>query len=507
MNRFLKLCHKNPVAVWITILFILFIVLDYFVVLFHQPAGMHFFRQTDSLSFVLHYLQNGLDFFSPGSMNQGYSEGHAAAEFPILYYISALLSKLFGFQPFYLRLLNLVIFSVGFTYLFRLLFSYLNKLYYALILSGLVLSSTVLLYYANNFIPDTPALGFCLIAMYFSWKYMTEENRNRFLWPMLIFFTLACLLKVTFCVYPFAFLATLFIKHLSKKQPLLKFVQVESRLLAAYLAFIAVVALWYGYAIWYNNQYQSTLFNTKPWPIWNMSASEIATVWEYMSHYWDATYYYQTAKHLLWALTIAGLIPMLKSNKMWIFASLSVLSALTYIAFFFFSFRDHDYYFIVLIPAIALISASGVRNLIIIFPRAMKTVFPGILLATIAILSLNYGNKKLHERYTHAMDMFSEPAIRVYESADYINSLIEKPEAKVMVLGDRTPNGSLYFLNRQGWTIPDTSADDFINIQKITALGAEYLIVADSTLLQSKSLEPYKHHLLGSKSAVTVFRL
>ncbi len=506
MKKIVAYLNKKPLLIWAVLLLLLYILLDYFLVILYQPAGMHFYRQTDSLSFVLYYLHNGLDFFDAGVLNLGQNEGKALAEFPILYYFSALFSKLFGFHPAYLRIMHLIIITIGFTFLFKMLIEVFDQIVYALITTFLVMSSTALLYYANNFLPDSPALGLCFIGMFHAWKYYTTENKKHIV-PMMLLFTFSCLLKVTFCVYPAAFLATLFIQHLISKQSLKSFFSVHKRFLIFFALFVFIVAAWYFYAIYYNQIYHSGMFNTKPWPIWNMSANEIAVVWDLMSNYWDVNYYYPTAKHLLWILSVVGLIPLFKRNQIWVFSILSAMAALTYVAFFFFSFRDHDYYFLVLIPAIAWMAASGIQNLRLLLPRVMKSPFPALILTLIVVLSVIYAQKKIHQRYNSPIDKWSAAAYRVHESEDFIRSKNITQNDKIVVVGDFTPNGSLYFLNQHGWQIADTTDQGSKQIKYAIQSGACCLIIAEDSLNNCSAVKPFIHSPIGGNNKISLYKL
>jgi len=73
----------------ITIIAIFFF-LEFEKVFFLGPRGIHFMRQTDSLSFVSQYFNEGFNFFNPKLFNLKNIEGRAACEFPIIYYLTAI---------------------------------------------------------------------------------------------------------------------------------------------------------------------------------------------------------------------------------------------------------------------------------------------------------------------------------------------------------------------------------------------------------------------------------
>ena len=132
-NRFFQYFEKHPVILFCLLLGSLYFILYFHHILFLRPQGIHFIRQTDGLSFVSNYYKNGFHFFEPQVFNLQSTDGKAASEFPILYYLTALSYLLFGEHEFMLRLLTLSIVSFGFFFLFKLLILLLKDIFYAIV--------------------------------------------------------------------------------------------------------------------------------------------------------------------------------------------------------------------------------------------------------------------------------------------------------------------------------------------------------------------------------------
>ena len=99
--------ENNSGKVFLFLLFLIFFLLGFQVYLFLQPIGLHYVRQTDSLAFVDFYQNNGFNFFEPGGWFLGDSDGKTAGEFPVLYYLTAILDDFYrSIVLVYLQFIN-----------------------------------------------------------------------------------------------------------------------------------------------------------------------------------------------------------------------------------------------------------------------------------------------------------------------------------------------------------------------------------------------------------------
>ena len=100
MERLSLLAEKYSNQIFVCFLIALYVILDFQTILFLQPQGIHFIRQTDCLSFVANYVNNGMHFFTPQVFNLHSADGKAACEFPVLYYLTALCYHAFNQHEF-----------------------------------------------------------------------------------------------------------------------------------------------------------------------------------------------------------------------------------------------------------------------------------------------------------------------------------------------------------------------------------------------------------------------
>lgn len=424
-----------------------------------DPYGLHFTRQTDSLAFVHGYLQNGMHFWKPSVLSQWSTDGRAACEFPILYYLTALLSKLFGHPALLLRLITLIIFSFGILSFFRLVRAFLDNTLAAFILVFLLLSSTVVQYYSVLFLPDASALGLTGMAWLCSYRWMLNP-KGKNLWLAFALFTLAGLLKVTFFLHPTALTLGILSTWIWKKSSLqLNRSDVIKWLLCFVFAALLIVA-WNLYAIGYNAASGDNYFLTKARPIWQMTEKEIQVVWSFMSDYWSNTYFYPSTLHVLLVMFFLFVWKIGRTEWKWKFVSLAlILGELIYLLLFYAQFKDHDYYFLLLWSALPIVGMVATKSLLDWIKRKELRVAVATFFLLIMGLSLHYSQKKLKERFEVTTDHFSQPLNPIQvDKTEWQNRI--PTDAKILVLGDYTPNGSLVLLNRKGWTTGDITIDE-----------------------------------------------
>ena len=479
---------------------------NYFEILFYRPQSIHFIRQTDSLSFVVNYFQNGMDFFSPQTFNLTTVDGKAACEFPILYYITAILYFVFGEHEFFLRLINISIVFTGFYYVTKLSYIFLQDWTYSFLITFLVMSSGVILYYTNNFLPDSASLGFSLIGLYHFVNY-TKVNKRKSLIYSFSFLTLAGLLKATYMIFPIAvvgiFVIEIFGLKLSEKKIFNNF---KLFVILSISSFVIVFA-WYYYAISYNKINGDTYFLTHTAPIWELSKTRIYTILDLISNYWKNDYYYPTTFHTFFVLLVLSLVFIKKANKLLlVFTFIILLGSLSYFILFFEKFENHDYYGLLFIPVFLLIilnSFSIIQKL-----NNNKWVKAVLILGLLVlnILSFNYAIYRSTKRYT---EFFKDNSI--YEKFNGIKSKLDAlnidNNKTFVVLSDFTRNGSLYYMNKKGWTIKDTSSVSISELELAFKNNPDYLIITEDYFLQNSHIKNRDMIFVQKYKDISIYKL
>jgi 4-amino-4-deoxy-L-arabinose transferase-like glycosyltransferase len=489
---------------FLILLIALYLILDFQTILLLPPQGLHFIRQTDSLSFVANYFKNGLHFFQPQVFNLQSIDGKAACEFPILYYITAILYSIFGEHEFILRLLTFLITSMGFLYLFKLLYLLLNDLVYALGFSFLFISSTVLLHYSINFLPDASAFGFIIIGWYFYFKYLKDKTINKYLIFSFLLFTLASLIKVTYFINPLTAFLSIIVYELTNKTGIQKGLQSKTTLIILFLSSFSIVLGWNLYAIYYNAIHHDTYFLIQSAPIWHLKNEQILEVWDYITNYWYSKYYYQSTFHLFFLIIIFGSIFIKRSEKhILITSSILFFGTLAYFLLFFAQFKDHDYYVIAIIPGILFMVVNAFIAIKNKYNKLINNFITKTLVIIICVLSLNYAREKLIQRQNEKINQFTIIGQKLSGFRYFLDSLEVAQQAKFIILTDQTPNGGLYFINRQGWNVKDTSEASLEAISRYIIQGADYLLLTDNQLINHQ----FKGRLIDEKDGIRIYDL
>lgn len=489
-NRFFKFDFKIAdlllFSVSITLLFLIFGFGKY---LFCIPQGIHFWRQTDSLAFTLGYYYFNFDFFSPSILNAEANNCQCASEFPVLYYLTAIVYHITTEHVAALKMLNTGILLLGFYCFYKILKSYYHEQFYALAFTLLYLSSGVLLYYGIGVIPDPPALGLTLIGFYF-YHLFSEKYRIRFFWLAILLFSLGTLIRISFSIIPIALFAVTAFSYLLNKTRQVVDRKIIISFLLGLVIFVSAIAAWNLYVISYNETNHCFFFLTKTNAFWQNSNWNVNEVYERISKYWYSFFYYYSTWHVLFALAAAALLLFWKNTlKINAFGLLMLLGSATYALLFYFQFYEHDYYFIALIPVIMIIASLGFANCLALIPRFFKNIIPRIALLVLVILSFNFAAQKLESRYlVGANDYHASSGFKLSNAANILSTLGIPQSARVVVLPAMAPNGALYFLKRQGFTINDTNEYAINKLNFAIDKGTEYCCILDSSYLTNKLL-------------------
>lgn len=423
--------------------------LHYFREFTQLPSGLHFIRQSDGLSFALNYQFSDASFFHPSNFNLHSAEGKAASEFPLLYYIAALLSDSTEGIAFALRVLHALIFFGG---MLVSLYAGLKRgisVHVAYAAHLLILLSTVVLYYSNNYLPDIAALGLTLAATSLAYSGsggITSRERR----AALLLFTFAALIKITYAIYPLAWFIGLMTDRAKKDRP-----GILVRMIFRWCAlWIIPVVLWWSYVLKYNKDAGNDYYFNRSIPIWNTPHEQLEATTDLVLHYWKNSYIPEGTQYFIPVAVIVLLVSAFKKRENAdFFLPVSFLGVAGYILLFYQKFHDHDYYFLVAVPFLLHLFLRAFHRVDQWWPTLrMRMVAAAVYLSFIAA-AYTYVSAKLQNRYqtVDATEVF-QPALR--EIRDRLNTSDPRHHIKPVVIGDSTVNGTLFMLERKGWTLP-----------------------------------------------------
>lgn len=478
--NYLKIRKTWLIALLSTVVLLgLFFFLRMYTVMYSGPWGIHIMRQSDSLSFASQYYNHGFHFFEPQLFNLKNADGKAVCEFPLLYYITALLYLIFGKNFLILKLLNLSILYFGIFNVFRLTYGILKDYFYAALIALFLFTSTVFNYYSFNYLPDSAALGLVFSGWYYLFRYLSDGRKSALI-AGFVFFTLGSLIKVTYLINPLSIMVLSVFQLLYKKKELFALLKCRNILWSGLITIILVL-FWNLYVLWYNAVNDSYSFNTTILPVWNLSAERISIVWDHMRHYWYTKYFYQSSFHLLFAFAMLQIVILRKSElRLILVLNILLLGSAAYWMLFYSQFQDHDYYFLAFFPFVLFLLLSVIRSMQKVSSRRFLHVALKIVMAVIVVAGINYSRMKLSQRYNAKPDQYSITSLRIQQNKREIDKLNIPADAKILVAPDLCQNAGLFFLDRMGWTLDSLSDVTADTIQFYKNKGADFVLLATS---------------------------
>jgi hypothetical protein len=492
---------------------IVFFVLGYYSILSKKPQSIHRWRQSDSAAIAYNYYANDYSFLHPEVLYQvadGGKSGYTVSEFPGYYYLIAGLWKLFGHSDFIYRLVSVLFTFLGLFHLFKLSQLILKDLFWSLAIPFILVTSTLFVYYGNNFTTDVPAFSLTMVYCYYLYSYyLTLTKKHLFL--VLLFVTFAGLLKVISLIPFLAFVGVLFIAGIKRlvNIPFGSKLKTYFRLIVLlfFLFPLVIIVSWYLYAINYNKAHQTTFFSTTFFPIWDMHFDEIKDVWNNGYLRWKKEIFNFT----VWILLGIGLLYILyffkKVNQFlgyWL--TFIFIGSIAYIALWFYCFRDHDYYYIHLFYFVLLLLISALHTLQNHLPNLFKSKYFKISIAIVFLLNLYNSQFLLGKRYTSSMNDYHQYK-SVHEIEPYLTKIGVKKTDKLISLPDDTPNTTLYLMKRKGWTQAFQDNLDSISVSNKIKLGATYLVLVGDEPLSRTYLQPFIKTECGKYKDVRIFKL
>lgn len=411
------------------------------------PHSVHTWRQCDGASFGLHYYTYGNSLLHPQFYNIEFSDGEAVSEFPIIYWLAAKLSGTSHFQAEWIRYLSFLFVAIYLLFANASIFDLLKSYTLSFYVVFLPFLSVVFCFYANNFLPDVPAVCAILIALSIYYFYV-KNSGNTWLMLSLLFFTLAGLLKVTVLAPYFILLLAVFIElFLGKKIFNSSLVKSYKHAILLLLPLFFAVA-WIIFLKSYNAHYNSHYFLTKTFPYWELDNYHKSEFWEAFTVRWSDDYFSRvTGKIALIVITLSIVVAFVKKRIIgWLLLAFLLLQ-IAIVTLFAGQYYIHDYY------AIALASLP-VISYIVLFYFLSKKLIGRILLPLIFIpylvSDIFYTKEKLQTRFeTKWEDSWSVDLAKCTPELEKIG--LQKND-KIFVLGDPSSCISLYTLQRKGWT-------------------------------------------------------
>jgi len=457
---------------------------------------------------ALMYAEHGMNFFKPEMHNlhaDGQTTGYAVGEFPIIYYFVAILYTLFGHHDFLFRATDLLVFFTGLFFMFKLVYLVSRDYFHAIFFPLLLFTSPLLVYYANNFLPEVPSLGLTLTAWFFFFK-MRQQYRPRYLYLTIFFFTMATLIKVSSGISMVLVFGLLFLESINSTI-FNKGGKIFRQSMAAYLGLLAgfiLVTAWYLFAIKYNQDHSTIYFRTGIVGFWQTNAEEAEAVSRIFWNNWKFFIFNDSVYFLLGIFLLV--VFFIGKDKFHILINLlTIIGIAGFVALWYGLLFQHDYYFAPLLVLAAILFVSFCETGHIRFPKIFHHIILKIVFSVILIVNVIYASNKISDRYNEFQE--SENRVELYDIQGFLDSLHIEKDAKVICTPDPSPNHMLYLLNRQGWSDLYGMNTDSLKISDHIRHGAKYLFVYDSIPDANRALDSFIDEFIGEKGMLRVYKL
>ena len=465
------------------------------------PSGVHLWRQADGASLAYQYAQQGRHFWQPQLHQLFEGSPRTVGEFPIWYYLASFFGSTGHPPENALRLLHLLLFGAGLWALSRLTWRYTQDSWWALLLPGLVSTSPVVAYYAFNFLPNVPALGLALVGLCGMLGYLDTQRRG-YLAVGIIGFLLAGLTKLPAVVPLLALLLAWAVQRYRRQGPWPR----GKVFLLAVLGIAGLLLAWNGYMSYYKAIHRNTYFLAKAKPIWETSLAHVLDTFRRIRLLWWPDYGHVTL-HLL---TVGGFglaTWRLVRKELRYFLLFLLLGTGAVFLLFFQQFHHHDYYYVDLYPLVIACLLLGACSLPVVWRSHPLAC---ILLVIILLVNVYHARRIIafrsapHSKYMVGFNY----DLHHPELPAFLEGLGVAPDAPVLSFPDGSPNNTLYFLNRPGWTQFRTGPITPEKVQKRIDQGARYLVLTDAAWRDKPALQSFLTRPLGDfRGSIFVYKI
>lgn len=422
----------------------------------------HNWRQVTVNMVARNYLEVDANLFYPRVDMAGEKTGITGMEFPLLNYLIFIVAKIFGFEHWYGRIINLVVSSLG-VFCFYLIIK--KRISPSLALySGIILLNSIWFSYSRKIMPDTFSVSLTMIGLYFALEFLYEKNTFLNLFLYILFGALGLLSKIPAAVILTILCIPLFDKSVNVKSKIFL-------IIGSVLILIPVIC-WYYYWVPYLvsefgfwHYYMGTTFST--------GFHEILTnLGEFAKKF-----YFEALKFSGFALFLAGIVFLvIRKNR-----TLGFMFLITFIVFLIFiikagrGFYHHSYYIIPFVPIMSLIAAWALTCI-----ETKRTRYFLLVVFVLEGILNQYHDFRIKRDDTYRLRL------------EVIADSISNQHDLVAINGDANPR-DLYFTHRKGWTISHDELIDPEYLKILAEKGCKFLFIDKKAAGFNLPVLPYLH--------------
>lgn len=464
------------------------------------PSHIHAWAEQDHYALSIGFLNNGCDFFHPETMiynkqfprwwKEAYDTTVTSAGFPIHEYVVALMMKFFGTtSPWVFRVWTLLWALLGLCFLYKISYLLTDDGAKSLLVAGVALTSPVMAYYMNGFLPGIPALSLSIIGFWFYMSHLGSEGKRGF-YLGLVFLTLATLIRTTFAIALITMLSFELLRIIRKESTFLDKLPAVLGTLCAYL----LCFFWNRHLTrLHGTIFLNQLLPAESWQDAKELIDEAYQHWKF--HYFQRLHY--------WLFLIVAVVAMViilyrvfdkksprqetpakKTLSLWWLPLIQLFGCLLFTTAMMQQIEHHDYYFIdTFFLPVLLVFILLLRNL----PKPRhKALVGGEYLIAIALLAILSNNASEMQVLRRASENYALLSHNNYQDADLLlDSLGIADDAKVLCLYGYAQNGPFIDMQRKGFIVMEDKDD---------LLEAAFQFPFDCVVIENEKLPIYYNH-------------
>lgn len=488
----------------------------------YAPRSTHQWRQSDAYSMTLNYYHGGMDFFSPAIHLQQSNQGKAVGEFPIIYYVNAMIWHLTGPSFFVFRFLNLLIAFCGLFALFKLILTITNDSFFAFVVPILIYASPIFGYYSSSFLVNVDALSFLFLSWWFFHRFDLHGKWLDLLLAVL-FVSLCGLLRTTMLI---GYIPVLFwFLHQWRENSVFRS-RTGFKFTMFFLPFLLIIS-WIIFAAQYNHHNHSTYFLTTIRPVWE--AQNMPKIWSKFS-FEALSNLYPSFLRVLFLFLILGFTMVVRTFKnRWVYFSLFLFFELLVYSILWFQNLDfHDYYlveFLIIVPPICLATILFIKER---WPQLLSSRKFRAVISISLVFFLFYGAARTRIKYDKKAFFFThlflteneirdwgefhwyyDRSIKAYESiGPYLDLIGVKKTDLVVSVPDPSSNISLSLMDRKGFSMMYMDRRELRDsLPSFMNKGAKYLLIYDHRDIESGFFHQFTEQKVGTYQNIQIFQL
>ena len=286
----------------------------------------HNWRQTTVTMAARNFLEIDNNILYPRIDFAGEKTGITGMEFPVLNYSIYWVSKIFGYQHWYGRLINLIVSSFGLFFFFKIIRKYFDKS--VAFNATLILLFSLWFSFSRKIMPDTFSMSFIIAGMYYGTNYLDKLEGKQPILQLLLYLILTMLGVLS--KLPSGYLPIIFILFYLDKN-----IVIQRK---AIFAFVSIIAL--APAVWWYFSWVPHLVETYGFWHFFMGSDLLVGIQEIINHLplTLSRFYADALKYIGFGMFLLGIFYAIRTQN----KRLLAVGALGFFSFFAYRFSNQD---------------------------------------------------------------------------------------------------------------------------------------------------------------------